>query len=111
GLSHAIARGIYLGLWKKHGEFVRTAKSRRLSKRPNPFAAVREELMMFIAIVLAIYGMMHAVGINYLEGKLWIAILCAQAIPYLSALIGARIAWSAEKRANRSFDTKLAPAL
>ncbi|MGA9332942.1 MAG: glycosyltransferase [Rudaea sp.] len=98
GLSHAIARGIYLGLWKKHGEFVRTAKSRRLSKRPNPFAAVREELLMFVAIVLAIYGMMHAIGINYLEGKLWIAILCAQAIPYLSALIGAWIAWRAESR-------------
>ena len=92
GLSHAIARGIYLGLWKKHGEFVRTAKSRRMSKRPNPFAAVTEELLMFIAIALGIGGMAHAVGINYLEGKLWIAILCAQAIPYLSALIGAWIA-------------------
>jgi exo-beta-1,3-glucanase (GH17 family)/cellulose synthase/poly-beta-1,6-N-acetylglucosamine synthase-like glycosyltransferase len=92
GLSHAIARGIYLGLWKKHGEFVRTAKSRRMSKRPNPFAAVTEELLMFIAIALGIGGMAHAVGINYLEGKLWVAILCAQAIPYASALIGAWIA-------------------
>ncbi len=92
GLSHAIARGIYLGLWKKHGEFVRTAKSRRMSKRPNPFAAVTEELLMFIAIALGIGGMAHAVGINYLEGKLWIAILCAQAIPYFSALIGAWVA-------------------
>jgi hypothetical protein len=77
---------------------VRTAKSRRIGKRPNPFAAVQEELLMFIAIALGIAGMAHAVGINYLEGKLWIAILCAQAIPYLSALIGAWIAWrSGEK--------------
>jgi hypothetical protein len=29
---------------------------------------------------------------------LWIAILCAQAIPYLSALIGARIAARAGER-------------
>lgn len=92
GLSHAIARGIYVGLWKKHGEFVRTAKSRRMSKRPNPFAAVTEELLMFVAIALGIGGMAHAVGINYLEGKLWVAILCAQAIPYLSAMIGAWVA-------------------
>jgi exo-beta-1,3-glucanase (GH17 family)/cellulose synthase/poly-beta-1,6-N-acetylglucosamine synthase-like glycosyltransferase len=92
GLSHAIARGIYLGLWKKHGEFVRTAKGRRMSKRPNPFSAVTEELLMFIAIALGIGGMAHAVGINYLEGKLWVAILCAQAIPYLSALIAAWVA-------------------
>ena len=33
-LSHAIARGIFLGLWKKKGEFVRTAKSRRLRVEP-----------------------------------------------------------------------------
>jgi len=98
GLSHAIARGIYLGLWKKTGEFVRTAKSRRIGKRPNPFAAVQEELLMFVAIVLGIVGMLRAVGINYLEGKLWIAILSAQAIPYLSALIGAGIAAQAGER-------------
>jgi hypothetical protein len=98
GLSHAIARGIYLGLWKKTGEFVRTAKSRRMSKRPNPFAAVQEELLMFVAIVLGIIGMLHAVGINYLEGKLWIAILSAQAIPYFSALIGAGIAAQAGEK-------------
>jgi hypothetical protein len=110
GLSHAIARGIYLGLWKKKGEFVRTAKSRRLSKRPNPFTAVNEELLMFIAIVLAIAGMLGLPGLlnhwisggvdapgtlhltDYAEGKLWVAILAAQAIPYFSALIGATIA-------------------
>jgi len=110
GLSHAIARGIYLGLWKKKGEFVRTAKSRRMSKRPNPFTAVREELLMFIAIVLAIAGMLGLPGLlghwingtveppgtrhltDYSEGKLWIFILAAQAIPYLSALIGAMVA-------------------
>jgi len=110
GLSHAIARGIFLGLWKKKGEFVRTAKSRRMSKRPNPFTAVREELLMFIAIVLAIAGMLGLPGMldhwingtleppgtrhltDYAEGKLWIFILAAQAIPYLSALIGAMVA-------------------
>ncbi len=110
GLSHAIARGIFLGLWKKKGEFVRTAKSRRLSSKPNPFTAVREELLMFIAIALAIAGMFGLPGMldhwlngtveppgtrhltDYAEGKLWIFILAAQAIPYLSALIGAMVA-------------------
>ncbi|MEO8461148.1 MAG: glycosyltransferase [Dokdonella sp.] len=91
-LSHAIARGIFLGLWKKTGEFVRTAKSRRVGKKPNPFTPVREELLMFVALMLCIVGMLHSVGIFYVEGKLWIAILAAQAIPYLSALIGATVA-------------------
>ena len=110
GLSHAIARGIFFGLWKKKGEFVRTAKSRRLSKRPNQFTAVREELLLFAAIVLAIAGMFGLPGVldrwitntveapdtlhltDYAEGKLWVLILAAQAIPYVSALIGAIVA-------------------
>lgn len=97
-LSHAIARGIFLGLWKKKGEFVRTAKSRRLNRRPSAFASVREELLIFIAINLGIIGMLHSIGIQYVEGKLWISILAAQAIPYLSALIGAGVAaYSGEK--------------
>ena len=91
-LSHAIARGIFLGLWKKKGEFVRTAKSRRLGGKPSAFASVREELLMFIALLACIIGMIYSNGINYTEGKLWIAILAAQAIPYASALIGAWIA-------------------
>lgn len=91
-LSHAIARGIFLGLWKKKGEFIRTAKSRRLGKKPNPFAPVREELLMLIALLLAMIGMSNAIGIQYMEGKLWIAILAAQTIPYVSALIGAWVA-------------------
>jgi exo-beta-1,3-glucanase (GH17 family)/cellulose synthase/poly-beta-1,6-N-acetylglucosamine synthase-like glycosyltransferase len=99
GLSHSIARGIYLGLIKRKSEFIRTAKSRRLSKRPNPFAAVQEELLMFIAILIGIFGMMTALGINYIEGKLWIAILCAQAIPYFSAIVSAMVAWRSGEKA------------
>jgi exo-beta-1,3-glucanase (GH17 family)/cellulose synthase/poly-beta-1,6-N-acetylglucosamine synthase-like glycosyltransferase len=92
GLSHAIARGIFLGLWKKKGEFVRTAKSRRLSSKPSAFASVREELLMFLALLACIFGMINSNAITYTEGKLWIGILAAQAIPYASALIGAWVA-------------------
>lgn len=92
GLSHAIARGIFLGLWKKKGEFVRTAKSRRLSGKPSAFSSVREELLMFIALVACVIGMIMSSAITYTEGKLWITILAAQAIPYASALVGAWVA-------------------
>ncbi|HEV7489363.1 MAG TPA: glycosyltransferase [Rhodanobacteraceae bacterium] len=92
GLSHAIARGIFLGLWKQKGEFVRTAKSRRIGKKPSAFVSVSEELLLFLALMAGIFGMINSIGINYVEGKLWIAILAAQAIPYGSALIGAWVA-------------------
>lgn len=91
-LSHAIARGIFEGLWRKKGEFIRTAKSRRIGAKPNPFTSVSEELLLFLALMACIAGMINSIGIHYVEGKLWIAILAAQAIPYGSALIGAWIA-------------------
>jgi len=74
---------------------------------------VREELLLLIAIALAIVGVLQLVDqvqallqhveldqylagtpllTHYIEGKLWIAILTAQAIPYISALIGAGVA-------------------
>ena len=51
-----------------------------------------EELLLFLALIACIIGMINSTGINYIEGRLWIAILAAQAIPYGSALIGAWIA-------------------
>ena len=93
GLSHAIARGIWMGLIKKKTEFVRTAKSRRLGGgAAGAFGPVREELLMSIALILAIIGMAINFGSHYVEGELWMVILGAQAIPYLSALVGAFVA-------------------
>jgi hypothetical protein len=93
GLSLAIARGILHGLTRKKTAFVVTAKSRRLGESGfAAFAPAREELLMALALGLAVYGMIRTFGGTYIEGKLWVAILCAQAIPYLSALIGAWVA-------------------
>ena len=49
---------------------------------------------MSIALVLAIVGMGMDFGSRYVEGQLWMVILGAQAVPYLSALVGAA-AWPA----------------
>ncbi|HET6586736.1 MAG TPA: glycosyltransferase [Oleiagrimonas sp.] len=93
GLSHAIARGILHGLTRKKTAFVVTAKGKRLAGTGlAAFAPVREELLMAIALGLAIFGMIRTYGGTYEEGKLWVAILCAQSIPYVSALIGAWVA-------------------
>ncbi|HEX7325286.1 MAG TPA: hypothetical protein VF292_08020, partial [Rhodanobacteraceae bacterium] len=93
GLSHAIARGIWMGLIKQKTAFVRTAKSRRLSGgAAGALGPVREELLMSIALILAIIGMGLDFGTHYIEGELWMVILGAQAVPYLSALVGALVA-------------------
>ncbi|HET7930597.1 MAG TPA: glycosyltransferase family 2 protein [Rhodanobacteraceae bacterium] len=92
-LSHAIARGIWMGLIKQKTAFVRTAKSRRLSGgAAGALGPVREELLMSMALILAIIGMGVVFGSRYIEGQLWMVILAAQAVPYLSAIVGALVA-------------------
>ncbi|HET7561354.1 MAG TPA: glycosyltransferase [Rhodanobacteraceae bacterium] len=92
-LSHAIARGIWMGLIKQKTAFVRTAKSRRLSGgAAGALGPVREEFLMSIALILAIIGMGVVFGSRYIEGQLWMVILAAQAVPYLSAIVGALVA-------------------
>ncbi len=93
GLSHAIARGILHGLTREKTAFVVTAKSRRIGESSlAAFAPVREEGFMAIALALAVAGMAWRFGGSYIEGVLWMIILGAQAIPYLSALAGAWVA-------------------
>jgi cellulose synthase/poly-beta-1,6-N-acetylglucosamine synthase-like glycosyltransferase len=93
GLSHAIARGIWNGLIHQKTEFVRTAKSRRLSgSTAGALGPVHEEFLMAIALLLAIVGMAVVFGSHYIEGQLWMIILGAQALPYLSAVTGALVA-------------------
>jgi exo-beta-1,3-glucanase (GH17 family)/glycosyltransferase involved in cell wall biosynthesis len=100
GLSHAIARGILHGLTREKTSFVVTAKSRRLGgSNFAAFAPVREEGLMAIALALCIVGMALGYGTRYIESTLWLFILAAQSIPYVSAVIGAWIAHKAGDKA------------
>ncbi|WP_430391203.1 glycosyltransferase [Dyella sp. 20L07] len=100
GLSHAIARGILHGLTREKTSFVVTAKSRRLGgSNFAAFAPVREELLMAVALLCCVIGMALRFGTHYLEGTLWMFILAAQSIPYVSAVIGAWIAHKAGDKA------------
>jgi exo-beta-1,3-glucanase (GH17 family)/glycosyltransferase involved in cell wall biosynthesis len=99
-LSHAIARGILHGLTRKKTSFVVTAKSRRLGgSNFAAFAPVREEMLMLLALVLCIIGMARSTASHFAEGQLWIFILAAQSIPYMSAMIGA---WIAHKSGDKA---------
>ena len=100
GLSHAIARGILHGLTREKTSFVVTAKSRRLGgSNFAAFAPVREEMLMAIALLLCVVGMGMAYGTYYVESTLWMFILGAQSIPYVSAVVGAWIAHKAGDKA------------
>ena len=97
-LSHAIARGVLKGLVQKEHPFTRTAKSRRLRQRPSALSAVREESLLFAALTLCALGIAVVIGTEWLEVRLWIAILLAQSLPYLSAMASAWVSAKAGEK-------------
>jgi len=110
-LSHAIARGVLKGLVSKEHPFTRTAKSRRLRGRPGAFAAVREEGLMFVALMLLIVALVQHIGTQWFEGNLWMTILAAQSLPYLCALVCSAVSAFAGERSGAKGDPVPAPAL
>jgi hypothetical protein len=49
-------------------------------------------MLMVFGLALAVTGMAKAFGTSYLESILWMFILSASSIPYVSATVGAWIA-------------------
>jgi hypothetical protein len=89
-LSHAIARGILLGLVQKKGTFVVTPKSWQSGGKRKWLGAVREEVVLLVGIAVCVAGTLKSMPMQY-ETMLWVAILATQSIPYLSAFAVALI--------------------
>jgi exo-beta-1,3-glucanase (GH17 family)/cellulose synthase/poly-beta-1,6-N-acetylglucosamine synthase-like glycosyltransferase len=90
-LSHTIATGVWRGLWAKKGVFVRTAKGGRKTSLLNVFDVVREETLLLTALAVACVAVIETLGTNHREAMLWLAILAAQALPYLAAMVTAAV--------------------
>jgi hypothetical protein len=86
GLAHAIARGVFAGIVKRHGEFVRTPKGWKAKGKLAFFSPIREEDGLLIALVTGAVVMMIMRGTDDLEAQLWVAILALQCIPYLGSI-------------------------
>ena len=87
GLSHAIARGIFAGLVKKKGEFVRTPKGWKAQGALAFFGPIREELLMLIGLLGGASALAWQIGTEDPTAQLWIAILLLQCIPYTAAVL------------------------
>lgn len=91
GLSHAIARGVFAGLIKRHGEFVRTPKGWKAKGRFAFFGPIREELGLLLALLTCMGAMIWMRGLADLEALVWIGVLALESLPYWAAL-GCQIA-------------------
>jgi cellulose synthase/poly-beta-1,6-N-acetylglucosamine synthase-like glycosyltransferase len=86
GLSHAIARGVMMGIVQKVGVFVVTAKTKVAVSKWQLLAPIREELMILIALILAATAMLVSRGLTNIDAQLWVSMLALQSLPYISAL-------------------------
>ena len=87
GLAHAIARGVFAGLIKRHGTFVRTPKGWKAQGALAFFGPIREELLMLCALVLGAIALLLLRGTGDIEAMLWIGILALQCIPYTASIL------------------------
>ncbi|MDR2209645.1 MAG: glycosyltransferase [Azoarcus sp.] len=98
GLAHAVARGVFTGLIKKKGVFVVTPKGWKAKGALAFFGPIREELGMFIALILAIISLFWVRGTAGTETRLWASILALQCIPYIASVACQIAAYLPERR-------------
>lgn len=112
GLAHAIARGVFAGLWKKHGTFVVTPKGWKAKGALAFFGPIREELGLLGALLLGIAAMLSMHGLDQIETRLWVGILALQCIPYVASIACQVAAYMPERSAPQAkTEAKGAPAL
>jgi hypothetical protein len=105
-LSHAIARGVIAGLFARSHVFQITGKGNRPAVKTNTtkqswaINSVREEAMLFMALMIAIGAVALTRDSAHHESLFWMGMLILQSIPYLAAML---CAWAASlSRSNTS---------
>jgi exo-beta-1,3-glucanase (GH17 family)/cellulose synthase/poly-beta-1,6-N-acetylglucosamine synthase-like glycosyltransferase len=86
GLSHAIARGVIMGLIQKRGEFKVTAKGKVANSKLAILKPIREEFLLLLALILASLAMLSTRGFHNIDAQLWVTMLALQSLPYWSSL-------------------------
>jgi exo-beta-1,3-glucanase (GH17 family)/cellulose synthase/poly-beta-1,6-N-acetylglucosamine synthase-like glycosyltransferase len=85
GLSHAIARGVMMGLIKKDGVFKVTAKGQSKINKLEMLNPIIEEFSLLVALMVCGLAMLITRGFDNIDAQLWVTMLALQALPYASA--------------------------
>ncbi|WP_340122980.1 glycosyltransferase [Methylobacter svalbardensis] len=86
-LTHTVAKGTMQGLFTSGKPFMRTPKFEKHSPLLAGLVTIRQELFLLILLSVAIGMMASLEHFDNFSGKLWIAILSVQAVPYVAALL------------------------
>jgi cellulose synthase/poly-beta-1,6-N-acetylglucosamine synthase-like glycosyltransferase/exo-beta-1,3-glucanase (GH17 family) len=86
-LTHTVAKGTLQGLFTSGKPFMRTPKFEQHSALFVGLFTIRQELLLLTLLSVAIGMMSSLEHFDNLSGRLWVAILSVQAVPYVAALL------------------------
>ncbi len=86
-LTHTVARGTIQGLFTSGKPFMRTPKYEKKGALFLGLITIRQELFLLFLLSISIIAMACVDHFDNLSGRLWIAVLSVQAVPYLAALV------------------------
>jgi len=75
------------GLFTSGKPFMRTPKYEKQGPLFTGLMTIRQELFLLILLSVAIAAMSSIEHFDNLSGRLWIAVLSVQAVPYVAALL------------------------
>lgn len=91
GISHAVARGVFAGIFMRKGVFVVTPKGWKAKRLLAFFGPIREELGLLVSLLVCVVSVSVTLGVQDPAAKAWVAVLLFATIPYWAAL-GCQIA-------------------
>jgi exo-beta-1,3-glucanase (GH17 family)/cellulose synthase/poly-beta-1,6-N-acetylglucosamine synthase-like glycosyltransferase len=91
-LAHTISQAVLQGIFTKELPFIRTPKYAGKTGLRSVIASAREEILLLIALWLAVYAIVMTHGTDSSDTLFWIAVLLIQSITYLATLLVAVMA-------------------
>jgi cellulose synthase/poly-beta-1,6-N-acetylglucosamine synthase-like glycosyltransferase/exo-beta-1,3-glucanase (GH17 family) len=86
-LTHTVALGTIQGLFTSGKPFMRTPKYESQSALFAGLRVIQQELLLLILLGWGVFEVSRLEYLDNLNGKLWMAILAVQAVPYLATLV------------------------
>lgn len=85
-LTHTVAKGTLQGLFTNGKPFMRTPKYEKQRPLLAGLVTIWQELLLLTLLIIAILFMNSLENFQNLSGKLWMAVLAVQSVPYLASL-------------------------
>lgn len=86
-LTHTVAKGTWQGLLTSGKPFMRTPKYEKQGPLFSGLMTIWQELLLLILLGMSIALMSQLDHFDNLSGRLWMAVLSVQSVPYAAALI------------------------